>query len=126
MFMLRVALKCGKRWIAEYELFAWCEARNVNGMTPSTAALLCRAREFNDALPAAVRGVDERGRPSNAAKLWAFRWRKRWGARIGKLRVGDASTPEDSRQKVAALLFMFACVMCKFGWGGGLIFGSVF
>ena len=82
-------------------------------MTPSTAALLCRARDFTEALPAAARCVNEQGRPSNVAKLWALRWRRRWGGRVGKLRAGDVTTSEDSRQKASTFLIVIVFCMSE-------------
>ena len=60
---------------------------------------------------AAVRDVNKRGRPSNVAKLWALRWRRRWGGRVGKLRAGDVTTLGDSRQKASTFLSVVVCCM---------------
>ena len=79
------AMGIARRLYAEHQLFLWCKTLNLQGITPSTLALLREATKYADVLPARTR-------------VWAQRWRKRWGARLGKFGAVECSS-EDLRSK---------------------------
>ena len=101
-------LRTAERYLAEWELFAWCTNLNeASGIAPSTHAFLRRARMYADALPAVVFQVTSSGRPALPARKWAERWRKRWCARLGRLQARENYSVSELRQKVPSYPFSY-------------------
>lgn len=100
------AMRVARRQLAEWKLFEWCESLNVNkGATPSTGALLRRAQQCGDALPDAIFALSPSGSIALVARAWAQKWRRRWGARLGTLRVRETLSVDEMRSKVLQFLF---------------------
>ena len=95
------AMRIAKRVYAEHELFMWCRALNLRGVTPTTRALLREAKKYVQALPASVQNAIVDGQLDSNARVWSQRWRARWGARLGKFASAECSTDE-LRSKVRA------------------------
>ena len=69
------AMFIAKRLYAEHELFVWCRALNLRGVTPSTRALLREAKKYVQALPASVQNAIVDGQIDSNARVWSQRWR---------------------------------------------------
>ena len=103
------ALRFAQRRLAEARLYLWAKNLNVDvGAAPSTAALLRRASQEGDNLPAAVSNLNSKGRPGLRARRWAQKWRVRWRARLGTLRVSEkvpvCVMQQKARASISAML----------------------
>jgi len=83
------ALHDAQCWLEEWRLTTWARRQNVErGVAPSTAAVLQRLSD--DRAAAGHDDPCERGTTAEpAARMWASRFRRRWGGRYGRLTVGD-------------------------------------
>ena len=103
----RVAMRIARRRLAEMRLFLWAQDLNLNrGAAPSTVALLRRAREEGDTLPAAVHSMTATGRPATHARKWAQQWRARWQVKIGVIRARENAPASEMRRKVRVLFIV--------------------
>ena len=75
------------RLVQEYKIIAWGRNLNSRGVAPSTACVVEQMRGYGDAAPKAVLKRTRFGRPNNMARMWASRFRKRWGAKIGRAKT---------------------------------------
>ena len=95
------AMLIARRRLAEEKCYLWARSLNLEkGAAPSTVALLRRAKQEQDMLPAAIFAVTSKGRPSLKARRWAQKWRARWHARLGTLRVRETLPVSERRDKV--------------------------
>ena len=93
-----------ERWLQEWRIVEW--GRNLNmlhGVAPSTACLLEKARDAGDVFPGAIHARTRHGRPGRTARMWAHRFRKRWGAVIGKIKQNEYVPPDVLRNRVLIL-----------------------
>ena len=85
--------------VEEWSLFTWCRRqRETCGATPSTDALLVELERHG----AMAGHPDPSGRGSVAegrTRMWATRWRRRWGGRYGSLRDTDCIPLAELQQK---------------------------
>jgi len=106
------AFKAAVRWSLEWELFLWADKLNAEkGLAPSTGQVLLRAELLRRQLPEWHRPAAIGVAAQSSARMWAFRWRKRWGGRHGKIRVRDDIPVEEMRAKASTL----ACCMSVVG-----------
>ena len=85
---MRVAMKV----LSEWDVCSWGMALNLRGIAPATNMLVQQARS---------RGVPLIARSkSSRAREWARRLRKRWGARMGKLKAREVEDANSLRAKV--------------------------
>jgi hypothetical protein len=94
------SMKAALSYVGQWRLVGWATGLNVaKGVAPSTEAVLHRLEAQRLELPEAVR-PDPRGTITDArARVWASAWRKRWGARHGRIRIREDVTLEDMRHK---------------------------
>jgi hypothetical protein len=98
------AFKAAVRWSWEWELFLWVDKLNTNkGLAPSTGQVLLRAEKLRQELPERHRPVAIGTAAQSSSRMWAFRWRKRWGGRHGKIRVRDEISVDEMRAKASIL-----------------------
>ena len=89
------------RHVNEWQVVLWGRGLNSDhGVAPSTASLLHKAREVPGVVPVSATGTTITGRPDNKARAWAGRFRKKWRARIGKVRLDSSVNPTERQAKV--------------------------
>ena len=91
------AARTAERLVQECMLSRWARRVNVErGVAPGTRAVI-RAKGEGKGAPLRVQAV---GEPcSKAQRMWAMRWRRRWGGRVGKLRVREPLAQEEAKRK---------------------------
>lgn len=75
--------------VAEYNLMRWSVRLNAEGVAPSTNLLVEEARRLGCCLPSSVAAKMSWERPSASARMWATRFRRRWGGCVGKVRHAE-------------------------------------
>ena len=115
-------LTSGDRWarlavrlVQEYKIIAWGRDLNTRGVAPSTAWVVEKMRCYGDAAPKAVLKRTRFGRPNNMARMWASRFRKRWGAKIGRAKVVDDVAIDVLRHKVSFYEYSVIASCCGNG-----------
>ena len=92
------------RYVVEHKLFAWvCEQNGLYGVAPSRAQLVEKAvASIPDLAPieAQERLSSWLNAPVRSQRRWLAKFRRRWGARIGRLRPGHVLPPEERQRKV--------------------------
>ena len=87
-------------YIEEWNMAAFVEDQNVRfGLAPSTESLLDRWRRRRAMYPEAFRPLDPGFVAEAKARKWAHRFRARWGAWHGSIRVRDELPLEETRTK---------------------------
>ena len=95
------SLQTARCIIHEWGVVKWCRDLNFAcGIPVSTHELLKRIQLDWDGLPRAVFATTRSGKPSRCARTWAARFRKRWGGRIGSVRIVDAMPLQEMSDKV--------------------------
>ena len=98
------AFKAAVRWSLEWELFLWANKLNdEKGLAPSTGQVLLRAELLRRQLPELHRPAAKGVAAQSSARMWAFRWRKRWGGRHANIRFRDDIPVEEMRAKASTL-----------------------
>ena len=106
-------LKTCVRFYEEWRLAAWVRQLNqVQGVAPSTGLVLQRYEGTRAGWPEAVRPGSVGQASSVNARVWALRWRRRFGARHGRVRAREHVPVEEMRAKVTP------CLKRGFGFGG--------
>ena len=93
---VKVALKYVEQW----RLVAW--TRNLNydsGVAPSTESVLLRLEAARAQLPEELRPAGQGTSADAKARMWAYRWRRRWGARFMKIRARDDVPLKEMQEK---------------------------
>ena len=104
------AMKLATLFWVEWGIAGWVgDANRRKGVAPSTEALLQELERRRLQLPEAARFPSRGGSSENKARVWAFQWRRRWGARHCRVRVRE----DISVAKMRAKAFLFS---------GGVIF----
>lgn len=109
------AAKAAVRWTEEWRLAVWVEDLNLaRGVAPPTDAVLERFEQQRRALPESVRPTCKGVADEARARMWASRWRRRWGGKHGRIRPKDEMTAEEKRAKARAPeLIQIPCgIMC--------------
>ena len=75
--------------VAEYNLMRWSMRLNAQGVAPSTNLLVEEARRLGCSLPSSVAAKKSWERPSASARMWATRFRRRWGGCVGRVRHAE-------------------------------------
>ena len=84
-------------WVihAEWRTAQWvARVNNERGVAPSSMLVYDRYSQHLRSTPEAVQHRCPRDRTTNAKRLWAVRWRQRWGAAMGTLKMGDVDPPD--------------------------------
>ena len=115
------AAKVAVRWAEEWRLAMWIEGLNERGVAPPTASVLERLEQQRRALPEGVR-PDARGSAAETrARMYAQRFRNRWGAKHQRIRPRGDMEPAEMRQKVGSRgrqnRFYVAGIRARFGAG---------
>ena len=98
-------LKTASRYIEEWSLVLECEMLNKSrGVAVTTRMLIDRARSSGTTLPHWVQNcaASAFGQPKAAERKWASSFRKRWNARLGKIKATEPQTIEEMQLKVRA------------------------
>ena len=96
------AMKVAVRVVEEWRLAQWVLRLNERqGLAPSTAQVLARAEQAFERAPEGVRPPYLGAVAEARARMWAYRWRRRWGGRHARIRVREDVPLEERRVKVA-------------------------
>lgn len=107
------ALREAAGYVQEWRVCKWVRDLNKQqGVAPSTEAVLQRLEEERRRLPEAARPLSRGTSADAGARMWACRFRRRWGGRYGAIRIRDEIPLQELRDK--------AFRTCK-PWG--IIFG---
>ena len=110
MYAADVHVECkwmleAKRVISEWHIVQWGSNLNMHqGVAPSTASILEKAQAAGHVLPKTVFARTRNGRPGSTARMWASRFRKRWGAAIGKVKQNEHIPLDVLRAKVGVVI----------------------
>ena len=86
-------------WYTEWQLFSWVLSKNrEHGVAPMTAIVLASHDRLRMQAPVDFRPVPRGGPDMMQARVWAQRWRLRWGARHGNLRTVEGISVDEMRQ----------------------------
>ena len=94
------AAKEAVRWAEEWRLAKWIEGFNDRGAAPPTGSVLERLEQQRRALPEGVRPNPRGTVAETRARMYALRFRNRWGARHQRIRPREDMEPAEMRQKV--------------------------
>ena len=99
-----------RRYVGEWSLVQEGAELNLNGVAPTTRMLVDRAKQLGLTLPPAVSnaGPREFNRPSAAERKWALRFRRRWDARLGKIKAVEPLTSAEMIAKVSSSVCVLA------------------
>lgn len=102
-------MKPALRYVGEWKLV--CEGEILNlakGVAPTTRMLVDQARHLNVSLPLSVAacGPSLFGCPNIQGRVWAQRFRARWGVRLGKIKLVEPLSPEEMETKVRVHVFL--------------------
>ena len=98
-----------KRFVVEWKLVT--EGRRLNlqhGLAIPTRMLLHAARAHGDCLPKCTEyheSMSHFGNATTCGRVWAHRFRQRWNARIGKIRLAEPVTVAEMHEKVLRSLW---------------------
>jgi len=99
------AFKIAASWSLEWDLFQWVDKLNTDkGLAPSTEQVLQKAEQLRRELPEWLRPAAKGIAAEARARVWAFRWRRRWGGRHAKIRCRDDIPLEEMRAKASISL----------------------
>ena len=94
------AFRAALGFVEQWRLFAWSRALNHNqGVAPSCGSVLERYDGRLGLVPAEVRPALLGVARECKARMWALRWRRRWGGRHSKIRVRNDVPLEELRAK---------------------------
>jgi len=97
------AFAAAVQYIEEWNMAAFVEDQNVRfGLAPSTESLLDRWRRRRAMYPEAFRPLDPGFVAEAKARKWAHRFRARWGAWHGGIRVRDELPLEETWTKAGS------------------------
>ena len=112
------------RYVAEWRLAEWTAQLNMKkGVAPSTDALLQQFEAQRLALPESMRPAARGTSAEASARVWISAWRKRWGARYGRVKIRENVSVDDMRQK-ASFQSRVSPPRCLFSGTHGSIFRS--
>ena len=96
------ATEVAVRYVEEWRLVVWARSRSERpvGAPPTTGAVLREAEANRLQIPAAIRPPSLGLVCDMRARLWAFRWRERWGGHHGELPIRPPFSAEGGRPKV--------------------------
>ena len=104
-------LRLEELWVihAEWQTARWVgDVNRERGVAPSSMLVYDRYSQLLLSTPEGVQHRCLRCRTTNAKRLWAVRWRRRWGAAMGKLAIGDLDPPDVLEAKAWQLSFLLA------------------
>lgn len=117
------ALHDAQCWLEEWRITTWARHQNVErGVAPSTSSVLQRVS--HDRAAAGREDSFQRGITSDpAARMWASRFRRRWGGRYGRLIVGDDVDVPTVLEKVLPVVWGWASRdgVIVSAWNGGSV-----
>ena len=94
------ALDSAIKYVEQWQLVKWTMRLNEQaGVAPSSDAALQCLEEGKAKLPEAHRPKPAGTSAEAKGRMWARRWRLKWGGRIGKVRVQDDVTVQEMQDK---------------------------
>ena len=97
------AMKAALKYVEEWRLVVWARGLNSEqGVAPSTDSVLRRLENNRLSLPEAVRPDAVGTSAQSKARVWAQKWRLRWGARHRKIRLREDIPLPEMRSKAGA------------------------
>ena len=97
-------------WVvhSEWRTATWTQTlNNDKGVAPSSQKVCAKYRGFLTKAPAALGLLSEACESLTAKHNWAFRWRRRWGGRLGALPVADVEPVDALREKATRNSFEY-------------------
>ena len=89
------------RYVQELEMHVWASDLNRNeGVAPRTNAVLAKCASHRARCEVGEQPPQRGDMSSDASRVWAARWRTRWGGVHGRLRVRDEPPLAEMRAKV--------------------------
>lgn len=120
------AMRVALRYVREWRLVAWGKRLNEErGVAPSVRMLVDKAHELGVTCSNGVFPKPIGCAVGSAARVWARRFRSRWNARVGVLKVQEKITIAEMQAKVsvhARLFFQCMVIVCRVrcvGWACG-------
>lgn len=104
------------RIVEEWRVVVWVRRQNARGVAPSSRTLVQRYEERRVMIPAAVRPPSAISRSDPVGEVWAFRLRKRWAGRHGRIRVRETIPLEDMRAKARSTLAQGSVLLAQRSW----------
>ena len=88
-------------YVREWRLVAWGRRlHHENGIAPTARMLVNKAHELGVTFGVGTSTVPIGRAVLSSARVWAGRFRDRWGAHVGALKIQDVPSVEEMRQKV--------------------------
>lgn len=111
------AMKLAVPYVEQWRLCAWAtELNESKGVAPSTEAVLVKLESQRVALPDVVRPAARGTVADAAARVWATRFRRRWGGRHGRIKCRDyVPTDEMVSKAVCVSVGVYILVFSIFG-----------
>ena len=102
------AMVIALRYVREWRLVAWGKRLNEEqGVAPSVRMLVDKAHELGVTCSDGVFPKPIGRAVGSAARVWARRFRNRWNARVGVLKVHEVITVAEMQAKVSARARLF-------------------
>ena len=102
------AFRSALGFVEQWRLVVWSKTLNRNqGVAPSCGSVLERYDGRLSLVPADVRPALLGAAFACKARMWALRWRRRWGGRHSKIRVRNDVSVEELRGKAGENKFLF-------------------
>lgn len=97
------AMKAALPYVEQWRLAEWATRLNTDkGVAPSTEALLHQLEAQRLALPGPVRPEARGTVVDPSARVWASSFRRRWGARYGRIRIREHVPLEEMMLKAGS------------------------
>ena len=104
------AARVAARYVQEWALYTWACQLNVGpGVAPRTKAVLAECEAHRSRCAGGAQPPPRGNVTSATARMWASRWRQRWGGGYGRLRVRDQPPLEEMRAKACVFFAAFPC-----------------
>ncbi len=122
-------------FFTEWQTRKWVDNLNhTHGIAPETQHVLEKYNLFLEAVPPSVNLLGRSGLAEEASeRMWAMRWRRRWGGRVGDIKAGEVEPLDVLREKVSPTqnaLLSKACfsseIVEHFSCQPGSIYGTAF
>ena len=89
-------------FVEEWKLVEWVRKVNTeSGVAPGTDAVLQTMEESRNRVPVNLRPPTKGGSAHAKARIWALRWRRRWGGRHGRIRCREDIDADEMRTKAS-------------------------
>lgn len=101
------ALILAWKWYTEWQLITWISEKNyTQGVAPTTQIILEQNARYISAAPESVQPCCCLDAHTTPARVWALRWRLRWGAHHGRLPTQEPIGLQAKRDKAMLCLIL--------------------